>query len=405
LENDMPNNISTQQGQFNDPDVDLWLRDGFGGIDLRDERSLSTEIQEQAAGAAAATTVAQQPTATTEEQPSHVEELTENEEQLTENEDEPTVYEYEDGSTIVIEKVPTGLKAVLDAGSGGGKETFYGHDENELLTQVLTAKLHATKKIRELNRELKIGASKPTAKQSQQAVSVIKSPELTADEKFEFKTKFESDPAAALDEYLQRVTGKSIKQIADDAASGRRAAENYNMDAEATAFIEDHPLYVRTNENFLTIVGFLAKKYLNAEVTDSNSEAVMQALNDRGFFTRDLLSNAYDELVSDGLLELLEEDDGTTEVDDATTTLAGSEESSTKEKPKSQLPRRISRQTRPRATSIAHGLTSKEVISGPSQVESGKVPTVEEIDNMSTQQVNDLMSQITRARIAASRRP
>jgi len=394
-QNDQLNN----ETPFNDPDVDLWLRDGFSQLDLRDERGLEQEIDKQQQDAAAAKLAQQE-----EEAKNNAASELEAQFEENENDDAPTVYEYEDGASITVEKVPTGLKATLDPGNGGGKETFYGHDEGELLQQVLNAKLHATRKIRQLNRELKIGNQKPTEAQSQQAAAVVQSQVLTADEKFAFKTKFENDPTAALDEYLQRVTGKSLAQIASDAATGRAVADAYTMDGEASAFVEDHPRYVRTNENFLTILGYLAKQHLGEEATEKNSEAVMQTLFSKGFFTRASLSQAYDDLVADGLLALAEEDDDESDAEGkdaevAQTTLSDQPSNNNQPPP----PRRISRPVRPRATSIATGLRSGEVNTPPAQTESGKVPTAEEIDNMSAKEVNELLSQVTQARLRSQR--
>ena len=72
----------------------------------------------------------------------------------------PEILQLEDGAFVSLEKEKGQWKATLDPGTGN-PEVFWGKTKNELLTNVLVGKLNATRKIRDLNKKVKLTASQP----------------------------------------------------------------------------------------------------------------------------------------------------------------------------------------------------------------------------------------------------
>lgn len=307
------------------------------------------------------------------------------------------VFEQEDGSSVTITPTETGLKATLDPGTGGGIEVFYGKDESELLRQVLPAKLNATKKIREQTRQLKLSVPKEVHPE----VVTAKGHALSADEVFEIKNALASDPDKALDLWFQKKTGLSVDQLVKMAQDSRQAAsdavEIINIDTEARAFRELRPLYAATNDNQVLIFGWLAKNKLGKELTEDNRDEIIEQLIAKRFYNRNTLAEAYDDLASDGLLELNQ---------------APSEPERVELEPPKKEPVKLvapapaqgipEKRVGKRAAG-AFGISARETVGVPTKP-SDSAPSDEELDNMSTEDIDKLMSGVVRFRAQQSTR-
>ena len=388
-------------GTTGDPDVDPWLNPGFTPLDTRGEAlgmadklvEGATEEERKAIEAAEAELnqppVPVEPAAAPAVEPPPVE---------TEG---PEVYEYEDGSKVVIEAVPTGLKATLSIGMGGD-QVFYGQDREGLLQQLLAAQLNATRKIRDQNKQLK-------TKVVAQPVATAPAPkvrELTADDKFAIKNLMADDPSAALEELIKRKTGRSLEELASTAEEGRRASIALYCDTEARAFLEDHPRYLSHNENYMMLIGYLAKSKLGVELTNSNVNEVMEQLPARGFFTRQSLDEAYQALTSDGLLELEpEEPELPPEVPPAPAAPVAAQPAPTPAAPAApaSVPAGIPQGTpRPRVPSIAFGVQTPA--SSPETEPGTKGPSADELDALPTDEINKLFAAVRQQKAAQLRR-
>jgi hypothetical protein len=412
--------MSTQTTQVPtvDPDVTPWLDDKFAPIDTRTggeefvtnlvndfgTNEQKTAIEQARAALEAASQPPIPPVETAPITPA-------TETQVAEpTAVEPEVYEYDDGSVVVVETLPTGKKATLSLGEGSGKEVFYGKDEGELLRQVLTAKLNASKKIRQQNKQLKLQIAKPATTQAAPAARK-KHQELTADETFEIKNKFADDPNAALNALIEKRTGMTLEQIVENACLGAKASVDLHMDTEARAFVESHPDYLSTNNNYRMMIGYLAKAKLGIELTDENINQVMLLLPQKGFFNRYTLAEAYNELAQDGLLELqvVEEEVEPVEPEAPPAPAApvkvqaqppAQPVAPAPASPPVGIPGQV---VRPRAASIGLGVQPSQA-SGTPTPETSAAPSVEELENMSDKEINDLMASVIRFKAQSARR-
>ena len=391
----MANEPLTQTG---DPDVDLWLDDGFANLDTRkgagDGQSFGDTLvrdfatPEEVAKIEAVDAAQLRPDVLTNVQlpaqlppPGVVPGRPENEQQF-----EPEVFEYPDGSSARVEVMKGGtLKATLSLGGGAGPEVFYGKDKNELFNQLIVAKLNASKKIREQNKILKTKPATRAAAVPKAAPKPV-SRELTVDEKFAIKTQLENDPDLAMQEWFQKKTGMTLETLVTLAKEGGTAKDEAMIRDEVAAFKEEHPRYISVDSNFTLLMGWLTKEKLNREY--NNSDDIWEALLTNSLFTRETLAEAYDALTQDGLLELVPEETAPPEPEPTPV-------------PTPTPAPGIPAATRPRAASIAFGVRPSSATVAPT---ASTVPTAEELDKLSTTDINALMAQVRQSRAATRRR-
>jgi hypothetical protein len=214
----------------------------------------------------------------------------------------PEVIEYEDGSTLSIDKTGKGWRAVLDSGSGN-PEIFYGKTKDEMWSNVAAAKMHATRHIRDLDRKIKLTArpAPAVAPAPNQATPQVRA--LTADEIFEIKNQLKDDPGLALDTYFQKRTGLSIDQLVGLASQGGLAKHELEAEATVRVFKAEHPEYLMIDSNFKAMLGWLTKFKLGRTLTDQNQDEMMDAVYRAGAWTPQNLDEAFEDLAQDGLLE------------------------------------------------------------------------------------------------------
>jgi hypothetical protein len=208
----------------------------------------------------------------------------------------PEVFQLEDGAYVTRTKEKGQWKAVLDPGTGAKPEIFWGKNKDELLVNVLTGKLNATKKIRELSGKLKFGAPAPVAQPAPKLATTSR--KLTADEIFEIKTMWESDPSAAFDALMQKTRGVTMDEVFSLAQKGANADANLETGAVGEEFVRRNPDYYPDKEgkNFNLIVRWLSKFKLG------KSDANMFDLHAAGQWTVSNIEEAFADLSSDGLM-------------------------------------------------------------------------------------------------------
>jgi hypothetical protein len=216
---------------------------------------------------------------------------------------QPETYEYPDGSTVTLEKTNRGWEATLNSG-GKAPEIFRGKTKDELLTNVLAAKLHATQHIRELNKKIKLTAKPETPV----AVPQAKLRSLTPDEVFEIKNQLVDNPDLAFDSWFQKKTGLKVEELVGLVEEGRFAKDELDSEAVAKSFMQGNPEYYADPEfnNYLTLVGFLSKEKLHRTMTN-DQPGVNEAMRDLirgGHWTVQNLEEAFEELSEAGLLEM-----------------------------------------------------------------------------------------------------
>ncbi len=217
---------------------------------------------------------------------------------------QPETYEYPDGSTVTLSKTSKGWCATLDSG-GKAPEKFYGRTKDELLTNVLAAKLHATQHIRELNKKIKLTAKPVAPTPQERPAPQVRN--LTADETYEIKNLLTTNPDLAFSTLFQKKTGMTLEELVGLAEEGRFAKDELDSEAVAKTFMMAHPEYYADPDfaNYLMIVGLLSKEKLGKTLDASSRESVnatMKALIRGGHWTVENLEEAFDELSEAGLL-------------------------------------------------------------------------------------------------------
>ena len=303
----------------------------------------------------------------------------------------PEILQLEDGAFVSLEKEKGQWKATLDPGTGHS-EVFWGKTKNELLTNVLVGKLNATKKIRELNKKVKLTANTPQyPRQTEPAPSVRP---LTADETFEIKAQLESDPALALDTLFQKRTGLTVQQLVDLAQKGAQANMNLETEAISREFLSRNPEYYpdSENKNFQSLIKWLAKFKLGKTATDANAGDIFTELWQTGNYTADNLEEAFQDLTDDGMLvkPRLPRTSSPVEVN---------QQPVPQPAPAAPTPRIVKTETRPRA---ALGIRPSDVSATPPP-STPSAPTDEDLDNLSDAEIKALLGSVRRQRVAARR--
>ena len=306
----------------------------------------------------------------------------------------PEVFDVGDGATVTRTKEKGQWKAVLDPGNGGHSEVFWGKNKDELLVEVLRGKLNATKKIRELNTKLKLGSA-PQPAASPAPAPVLTNRKLTADEVFEIKILWDSDPSAALDALMQKTRGMTMDQVLTLAQKGANADANLETGAVGEEFVRKNPDYFADSEgkNFNLIVKWLSKFKLG------KTGANMYDIHLAGQWTVSNIEEAFEDLSSDGLLVQAPKTRQVSPEPQVTTpppVAVPQEPALPAPRPSSRI---VTVETRPRA---ATGLRTTDV-TPVAPLPTPTAPSVEDLDNMSDEAHNALW-RATQLAIAKSRR-
>lgn len=309
---------------------------------------------------------------------------------LPPEEPEPQVTVYPDGSKLTVEKTKKGWRSVLDPGTGVQAEVFYGKTQNEMWANVAAGKINATRKIRELNRKAKLQVEAPPPGPPPSTLHT-----LTADEIFDLKNKLGSDPAAALETWFEKRTGRTLDQVLNSADRGQAASEELYSEGIAKQFLSKHPEYHSTDENYSAMVAFMAKSKLRIALTPDNQEQVIKALIRSGHWTLDNLSEAFEELSQDGLLDSAPE-----EVDEPepVRTTAATPVATPPVVTPTPDPRIVGVRRIPRASL---GIRTSEANAKP--VDPDPLPSAEDLESLSDQQIAELLNGIRRQKISGRR--
>lgn len=306
----------------------------------------------------------------------------------------PETIDLGDGATVVRTKEKGQWKAVLDPGTGANPEVFWGKTKDELLANTLKGKLEATKKIRELNKKVKTARLAPSLSPAPTPQTVTSPRQLTADEAFEIKALWESDPAAAINKLTQLQTGLTLGEIVAKSQKGEQAAFNLDSEAVAKEFLSRNPDYYSdpNNRNFFLLTKWIGEKTLRKVVDETNSEQIFHELCATGNFTVANLEAAFEDL---------SEDDELVKHPKRPKPSPPVEETQPVPQPAPATPqsRIVKTETRPRA---ALGLRPSDVSATPPPA-SSTAPTDEDLNNLSDEQISALLRGVRRERVAARR--
>jgi hypothetical protein len=168
----------------------------------------------------------------------------------------------------------------IDLGDGSGKQVFEADTPEELIDKLTKAQENATRKIRQLNRQVKATARKP-----QQPAAQPKQPRvLSADEQFQLATEIQTNPLAAFDKLFEATTGFKPDEFRAHMGEFEQIKAERDAQVAVQGFLNDHATdYFPTPRNYQAIQNFL----------DSNGLPL----------TSENLEYAFDELTTSGLLE------------------------------------------------------------------------------------------------------
>jgi len=224
-----------------------------------------------------------------------------------EPEPQPSTITDENGVTVTIDKRKGQWYAEVDTHIPGTQpERFYGKTKDELLTRLALGKGNATKRVRELDRKVKLGEGSATSVPIKaNAPKKVVVHDLTADEAWEYKTLFESNPVAAQDYYYEKRFGLSPQEVAQKLNEVTLTHQLADISAAANAFVQQNPDYYPTQRNFYTVVRYLVKKSLGRAIQpDEDMDQLTIDLLERGVWTVEHLEQAKDDLLASELLEV-----------------------------------------------------------------------------------------------------
>ena len=216
--------------------------------------------------------------------------------------EEPETVELEDGTTLTLEKEKGQWKGTVASSTGGNPQVYWGKTKNELIFNVLKAQANATKKIREQNAKLKYGSA--PVKQTPAPPANPEAHRLTADEIFEIKTKLESDPDLALNEWFQKATGVSVQQLVAWGQEGRSASLELRAESINKQFLERNPDYYGDPgyENFGNLVKWVAKFKSGKMIPQGQENQVFYEMVANGQWNLENIEEAFADLSADGII-------------------------------------------------------------------------------------------------------
>ena len=300
----------------------------------------------------------------------------------------PEVIDLEDGGSITLDKEKGQWKATLDPGNGANPEVFWGKNKDGLVVNVLKAKLNATKKIRELNKQVKLGAA--PARTAVPQVVTVAGKTLTADEIFEIQTQLGSNPDQALESWFQKRTGLSVNQLVALAQKGASADANLRTEAVSREFLSRNPDYYPDNRNIELILKWLGKFKLG------NPNATMYDLDSAGQWTVENIEEAFVDLSDDGYLVKAPKPSKVPPTEETTPPVAVHSEPAPAQRPDERI---VRTETRPRA---ALGIRTSD-ITPVATPEAPTAPSVEDLNNLSDEAVKTLLNGVRRQRVQARR--
>lgn len=218
--------------------------------------------------------------------------------------DEPEYIDYGDGMSATVEKKKGWWVATLTIGQGVQPQVFKGKTKDEMFKNLMKGQIEATKKIREQNRQIKLGSVRETDPEPVKSIISPSVKQLTEDDIFEIKTQLEANPDLAFETWFQKKCGLSLEQLVKMAQTGARANTRLDTEYESRQFITDHPDYVVCQENLGALMGWLSKKFLDRVMTGANAQEISVKLEEGGYVTSENLADAYDDLLDGGLLIL-----------------------------------------------------------------------------------------------------
>lgn len=290
---------------------------------------------------------------------------------------QPETVQLDNGATITYTEDERGWHAELNPGKNRPIEVFHAHSPLELAKQLAVGKVNASIKINQQEAKLKTTVrtvDTPTTAPAKQTTSTI-----TADQIFEIKTLFQSDPVAAFNKMCQYTTGVDWTTFVNWAKAGKEMQEQ-NQQQQTLKQIGDKfrklvPAYHNSADN-------------NTRMTDKLAEKGLE-------FNVENLIEVYQELSESGLLDVAPKAPAVAAITAPPAPAAPVPD------PAARIERPVGR---PLATPGKFGLPANSSVRPPAPPDPSRVPTVEEMDNLPDADINQLFTDIRRFKAQTARR-
>lgn len=165
----------------------------------------------------------------------------------------------------------------IDLGDGSGVQVFEADTPAELADKLVEAQANATRKIRELNRRIKLG-EQPAATATPATPAAPK--DLTPEEAFAIAQELQSNPTKAFEKIMAAQFGMSAPELRDALAAARAVPSIIAERDHAEAFVTRHPEYRATEANGNAMVKYMQAH--NLQPTLENFETAFEDLRDSG---------------------------------------------------------------------------------------------------------------------------
>lgn len=289
---------------------------------------------------------------------------------------QPEIVNLEDGSSVSTTEDADGWHAEVDSGNGKPKQIYHARSERELLRMLMVAQANATKKINQQERQIKLIQQADDIRLEKKQESTGP----TADQLFEIKTLFQTDPLAAFNKLCQTTAGVEWSEFIKWAKAGQRAEEKQTRSEIAQAFFAARPRYLNNQNNEARMLDYI----------NSRKKA----------FTVENLIEAYDELLPAGLLEEPVVVPRTTQPVTPPVAITTPVQPVAPEVPAPanvRIERPVGRQ------SAGFGLPQRETTTVRPPA-SQDTPSAEDLDNLTDEQLNQLMAGVIRTAAQSGRR-
>lgn len=313
------------------------------------------------------------------------------------DDDQPEVFDV-DGGTVTLVHDAKGWHGTLSLEDGGGDEVFHGKTQKELMTKVLAGKVKASAHIRKLNRKLKLGT--PVDDPTPTVPQPIQPRQLTTNDLFEIKTALESDPDKALDLRFQKKYNMTedefvslVRSMQVSVRKGEEAYEELTIEGVSKEFLEANKTeYYPYAENGEAIMTWLCRNKLKRSATRSdNFGTISSELLKKNLYTVENLTEAFEDLRDSGLLTPppqpdVPEDDLIDDPDPDPAPVPVQRRTAAQVPPVPPNPRIVAARRQPRG---GLGLRQTANVRVPDEP---RAPSADELENMSTKDIGELLS-------------
>lgn len=170
----------------------------------------------------------------------------------------------------------------IDLGDGSGKQIFKGRRKDDVTAQLIQAQTHASRKIRQQERQLKLGQGLVVPDKEQPVVPFAPR-ELTKEERWQLSQDLQdpSKAASAMEKMLAASIGagpEDIRTTLNESKEASRMMQGYIIASRWKAL---HPeFYADSPANLAAMEAYFVKNQL--AVTEKNFDIAFQDLSDSG---------------------------------------------------------------------------------------------------------------------------